>query len=71
MIRRINAMGNYSPYEGKVKVDTFQLDDPIAKASYEDILNDEYCTVFKEEFSYVGPTKSSPVVTIWYEDTNS
>jgi len=64
-------MGNYSPYEGKVKVETFQLDDPMSKKSYEDILNSEYCTVFKEEFSYAGPVKTNPIITVWYEDTNS
>lgn len=63
-------MSIYNPYDGEIKVEVFQLDDPNSKADYEQILNNEFCTVIKEEFSYVGPIKSNPIVTVWYEDNS-
>jgi hypothetical protein len=63
-------MSIYNPYEGEIKVDVFQLDDPNSKASYEQILNNPSCTVIREEFSYVGPIKSNPIITVWYEDNS-
>lgn len=61
-------MSIFNPYEGEKKVDVFQLNHPTEKVLYEAILNNPNCTIIKEEFGYVGPSKSIPVVTVWYEE---
>ena len=48
------------------KVKTFNLYNEEDKEDYQVILNSEFCSIFKEQFTY---TKSGlPMITIWYRE---
>tara|TARA_B100001113_G_C20845317_1_gene507187 strand:- start:368 stop:550 length:183 start_codon:yes stop_codon:yes gene_type:complete len=52
--------------DGKVIVKKFCLDDEGDKALYEAVLNNSFCDVIRDEFTYDKAGRA--MITVWYRD---
>ena len=52
--------------DGKVIVKKFCLDDEGDKAQYEAVLNNGFCDVIRDEFTYDKAGRA--MITVWYRD---